>query len=498
MSSAVSQKKIGKLFTIYSSGRAVGMLFSVLLIPLFAREMPQAEFGFIGILWFIIPLLSRAMNLGLDAALGMKFFKLTHQERSLYLYNVLLCTVAIGVAIMAVGLWKINWIQFAIGLQMTRNGYFFLILAVFFSICVTITQAFFQYEGKAVKNIIFSICPPVIITVTTYLLVCYVDKNYISYLKGLVLGYGIFTIVGILYFLKKYSLNCFYVSLPVIKQLLRIGWPTIPSTVGGILLASGDRYVIKWALGLNAVAVYTYGYRFAEYVASMFLEPYQKALGPILMNEAAKDSDKASCYNADVVYTNSVFFPILVGLIIVPMKNIMFWLGGAKYIQSYWIFLLAVIGILFFHVRQISSIILNHFERADLNMYIVIGAALLNLVLNICLVPKYGIIMAAVTTIICYFLMLFSTIFIANFLMSTRINLRKVLVRILPFLVFISGVFYMDWFADGFSAFQSCSLKFLMFLIMFCVMFIFEEMRKGVARIGPFGKHKDCSLKVLT
>ena len=274
----IRSKQLSRTFSVYTVGRGVSLLLSIFLLPLFTKKLPTAEFGVIGLLWLVIPLLSRVMNLGMDVGISLKFFKEDHQALSQTLYNGLFAIIFVAVLIWLFGCAQIGWIQFVIDKTVTRKIFTLLVISCLFSSCTTLMRSFLQNAGRATFNVIMTILPQLIIVGLTYYFVLYVEASYTSYIWGMALGNLATGLFALGFFLKNYPLRYFRFSLPILKNLLRIGLPVLPGTIGGIILASGDRYMIKYFLGLEAVAVYTFGYRFSEQIAQGLFQPFQKAL----------------------------------------------------------------------------------------------------------------------------------------------------------------------------------------------------------------------------
>ena len=469
---------------IYSLGRIGSVLIALALLPIFLKHLPKEEFGLIGILWLIIPLISRLVNLGMDVGVSLKYFKLDHKELSSYLYNVIFSIALLALLLCGLGIWGIEWVAIFIDPMMDQVAFILLITVVWFSVYSTMMQSFLQLAGKATLNVITTILPSIIITVSTYILVIYVEKDYISYLKGLAIGHGFMGILGLFYFMRNFPIRYYHPSWSILKKLLRIGLPTIPGTVAGVLLASGDRYIIKHFLSLEAVAVYTFGYRFAEHLSSSMFQPFQKALFPIVLKKSATNYDESLEYNRRIIYSTMGTFPLIVAIVIIPMNWIMYVFGYGEYNQAYFIFLIASFGILLFNTAQINSFLINHLERTELNMITVLGAAILNILLNIWLIPIYGIIIAAFTTIISYLFLMVSRILIVNHIAKLNINLIKIFAMLIPFISYLLFIYYIDYtFAFSFI-WGIFLLKLCIFAVLVYIMLsLFPETKRDISGI---------------
>ena len=471
--------RLGKSFSIYSFGRIISALVSMFLLPVFTKVLPKTEFGIVGILWLVNPLLLRFTNLGMNIGVYLKFFKLDHKTLSSYLHNALCGITLFSLVIWFIGVWKIQWIQLIIAKDMTRVIFSLFFCSILFTNYIIMTQGLLRMEEKAAYYVIMTILPQIVTTITTYILIIYVEKSYTSYVMGMALGSCICGVIGLIYLFKQYPIKYFYPSSSILKNLLRIGLPVFPGTVGGIILASGDRYVIKYFLGLEAVAVYTYGYRFAEYILTSLFQPFGRALGPIILDKAAANFKEASLYNSKIIFASLCFFPLLLSAIIIPFKDIMTLLGSKGYGPSYLIYLISLFGILLYNTSQLNGVIFNHLERTECSMIVVLSGAVMNVGLNIWLVPKYGIVAAAFTTVVCYLFMLSFTIFMVNHFISIKISLFQIILRLTPLLFYLICIWYLDFSLQGISLWQTYIVKLGLFsLLTITTLLIFPEGKK--------------------
>ena len=461
----VRSKQLTRTFSVYTIGKGVSLLLSVFLLPLFTKKLSTAEFGVIGLLWLVIPLLSRVMNLGMDVGISIKFFKEEHQVLSQTLYNGLFAITFVAVLIWMFGCAQIGWIQFIIDKTVTQKIFTLLVISCLFSSCTTLMCSFLRNAGRATFNVIMTILPQLIIVGSTYYFVLYVEASYTSYIWGMALGNLITGLFALGFLFKNYPLRYFRFSPPILKNLLRIGLPVLPGTVGSIILASGDRYMIKHFLGLEAVAVYTFGYRFSSQIAEGLFQPFQKALSPVIYKMAARSNAEGRAHNIKIINNTLLIFSIIIAGAIIPMRDIMDILGTHAYAAAYPVFIVSLIGIFIYTVSQAESYSLIFIERTELTAVTVIVGAGINICLNYIFIPKYGILAAALTTIISYLVMLVSRNYFLLYFFKQK-NLLKLMLRILPLAVYISMIYCADYFIKGII-----NLYFIKILIFVCFFF---------------------------
>ncbi len=460
------ESKLFRYFTIYSIGRIIGTISSILLLPLFTKTLPQNEFGIIGILWLAGPILARITNLGVDVSVSLKYFKLEHKELSNYLFNALSVIFLFTTVIWVVFILHINWIYLILDESMTKHAFSLFMISILSVVLLTMMQSFLTLAGKAWLNVIFTVVPPIIISIVTYYLILFINPNYKSYIIGMAIGNGIFGIVAIIYFLKEFSFRHFKPSLKIVKKLLKVGIPVIPGTLAGLILTAGDRYIIKYLIGLEAVAIYTFGYRFSEYILISIFQPFQKAIFPIIMQKAADNYYGAIKYVQSLAHRSIVYISIFVAIIIIPFKDLIFLLSSDLYTLSYNIFLVSLIGILLNNISSIYIVIFNHLERTDINMIIGIICAILNIVLNILFIPVFGIIAAAYTTVISYLLSLVISLQILNRITHLEISILKTISNIIPLFLYMVVLYLIDRiYVDNYN---HIALRYIFKIIAFC------------------------------
>ena len=441
----VRSKQLSRTFSVYTIGKGVSLLLSIFLLPLFTKKLPTAEFGVIGLLWLIIPLLSRVMNLGMDVGVSIKFFKEEHKVLSQTLYNGLFAIIFVAVLVWMFGCTQIGWIQFVIDKTVTRKIFTLLVISCLFSGYTTLMYSFLQNAGRATFNVIMTILQQLIIVGLTYYFVLYVEASYTSYIWGMALGNLVTGLFALGFFLKNYPLRYFRFSLPILKNLLRVGLPVLPGTIGGIILASGDRYMIKYFLGLEAVAIYTFGYRFSSQMAEGLFQPFQKALSPVIFKKAARSNTEGRAYNIKIINNILLIFSIIIAGSVIPMQDIMNIMGTHAYAAAYPVFMVSLIGIFIYTVSQAESYSLIFIERTELTAVTIIVGAGINIGLNYIFIPMYGIMAAAFTTIISYLIMLVSRNYLLLYFFKQK-NLLQLILRIIPLAGYVGMMYLVDLF----------------------------------------------------
>lgn len=458
----IVKNKLFKNSSIFIFGKMLGLLSAVFLLPLFTKKFSQQDFGIIGILWLMSPILFRVMNLGADVAVSFKFFKVSREEYSNKLYHTFSITIFMFIILLLS-----SGICFKMGINIIDQSLSFSIMSIFLTTIlmqniITVFLSTLLFCDKPKFNVVVSVLQPLITTIITYYLAINIDASYRSYIIAMFISSLIFGVIGMIWLLNNFKLKYFKFKLEEIKKQLKVGLPIIPDTIGTMILTAGDRLIIKYFIGLEAVALYIYGYKFSSYLSTSIVQPFQKALGPIVLDKAAKYFNNAALYSKKLGDIMMKYFPIFVAALIIPARQVMLFLSTETYNISYYVFLMALPGIVMMNITRIYMNIFNHLERTDLGMKMVLIGAFTNIILNILVIPKYGIIAASVTTTISYFLMFLMSIILLNRFIKNKIKPKKIL-RIIPFLMYVLVIIIID-ISIG-DVYLTIIYKFFIFLI---------------------------------
>jgi O-antigen/teichoic acid export membrane protein len=177
----------------------------------------------------------------------------------------------------------------------------------------------------------------------------------------------------------------------------------IPITLAQFVIQSSDRYVIGFYMGAEKVGIYSaaYGIGVVPLVLSTYLV---YVLGPTVYNLYDNGKiDKARMYlSYSWKYLLMLSIPSAFGLSILS-RPLLLTMTTSKFVpDGVYIIPLVVLSIVFWGMEQIFMVSLLIFKRRKIFLIAFICGALTNFILNIIFVPQYGILAAAVTTLIAY------------------------------------------------------------------------------------------------
>lgn len=197
------------------------------------------------------------------------------------------------------------------------------------------------------------------------------------------------------------------ISLKYLKYAVAISFPMIWHSIAIHLLASGDRIVITKLLGAESNAMYTVAFTTAS-IASALWNAMNSAWSP-WSTEKMNSGDTEMMKKASRGYLLLFAFVVLWLLMLTP--DILMIMGGRNYNEAVFVLPPVIVAgvcqfVYSFYVN--AEFYLKKQTRIALATVI---AAVLNLGLNYLLIPRYGYVAAAYTTLFGYlFLLVFHSI----------------------------------------------------------------------------------------
>ena len=193
-------------------------------------------------------------------------------------------------------------------------------------------------------------------------------------------------------------------SRPLYKELIRFGIPMlIGYELSGIVLAVGDRYVIEGLMGETPLGLYSAAYNLCQYVQAVFIASVGQAIMPMYMQMwDEKGAPETEAFIARSLRSYVLFgAPVVAGVAAVG-PELLPSLASDKYASASLVLPWVIAGMVVDGTNSIVGAGLFIHRKTRIIMTIVLGGALLNLALNLILVPRIGIVGAAIATLISY------------------------------------------------------------------------------------------------
>jgi len=188
-----------------------------------------------------------------------------------------------------------------------------------------------------------------------------------------------------------------------IKEYLFFGLPLILNDVSAGIVQSSDKYLIGFFLGTLFVGYYAPAYAISNSLM-FFIAPLSFVL-PIVLAKSYDENkiiETKTYLKYSLKYFLMVAIPSVFGLSILSKQLLTIFSTPEITQQSYYIVPLVALSILLFGMYAVISQIIVLKKKTKFLGIIWMEAALLNLGLNFIFIPTFGIMGAAITTLIAY------------------------------------------------------------------------------------------------
>jgi O-antigen/teichoic acid export membrane protein len=394
----------------------------VLLIPVYTRYLSPAEYGILGVANAISGFLSMILLLGLDAAVVRHYYDFRDDLRELrsYLSSVWMFMIVLNVIVLTALLvggprlfsWLMPgskvafWPYIALGLVVAGATSF---LGVF--------MALLQAQKKVVAYAVAQASRFVGLVGFTLLLLIRYRKGAASPLWGELASTGLLVLVfAWLHFRvngpdgRESSFEpggqAPMISVPKLQAALAFGVPLVPHEMSNWALAVSDRLILTRYRPIEEVGVYVLGYSMAM-VMNVLVGALNFAYVPFFL-ETAQNHPRAKEIFGSIarLYVVAVGGVCLVAMLFA--RGLLNWIAPPAYSKSGGVLVVVLLAFFFLGLYLVTVLPFFHAKRTAKLPLLSGLSAVVNIVLNLLLVPRYGAMAAAWTTLVAYILLFVS------------------------------------------------------------------------------------------
>jgi O-antigen/teichoic acid export membrane protein len=389
----------------YTAASILSKVIAVALLPLYTRYLSTEDYGAAEVLFAAVVSASIIVRFGLIEAI-LRFYYLQEEDgrkvvsstfAGLFWLSTLGVLVALPFAaplselllpnpeklggsapelvrISIVGLWVLTMWEFMLTL--------------------------FRLEERARAFFVTTILNVLAAIALTVILVVGLDEGARGLLLGSYATGGAFVLALIALRWRRLSLRF---DPALLRRLFRFGLPTMPAEVSLYALNFADRLIIARSLGLAEAGLYSLGVKFAQAV-NVLVRGFQLAWPPLAYS--IRDDDEARRTYATVV----TLFVAGCSFVVAGMWLFSRWivraLAAPKFFDSYEVIGLIAAAVTLYALYLVLVVILGRTGRTEFNLPAAIAALVVNVGLNLLLVPRLEIVGAALALVASYLVVL--------------------------------------------------------------------------------------------
>lgn len=270
---------------------------------------------------------------------------------------------------------------------------------------VRMTQTRTRVSRELAAYFWYAVIPPLSGLAFGSLLVVWLDVGALGVVSALAAGYLLTAIIEMIRRFRAYVPRTFRHDGEHRRELVRFGLPIMIGALGGVALDLSDRFLLARYYGLGTAGVYVAAYGLAIKIDAVTMMVASAAFPLLVHDYESKARDRVGRDLARLVSAfTALYAPAVCGVALISVPLVSLVLGpdfgdAADYVVP------LMPGVFMMGVDRYLS---KAFQLAGNNrprLYIILAAAIVNVGLNLALLPTYGPIVAAWTTSIGYVLM---------------------------------------------------------------------------------------------
>lgn len=386
------------------------------MVPLYTNFLSTTEYGIADLVTtstsLLLPFITLSIN---DALLRFCLEKNANTEKVLWQSTYVLIFSSVVLIFISPILKKIN----------VFGEYYYYFIAI------TIIQSYrtaFSLYLKAINKVkifaIDSILYTMILCVLNVIFLVFLHKNLSGYFQSQIIAMTI-SIVFIIFVGKIFKNNIFFNNLPDKKMLLKMlkySIPLIANAVSWWIINFSDRYMLKILLDESAVGIYAVATKIPSLLTTFTSVFYQAWLISSII-EYENEKDVKFYENVFKVY--SIILTIGAACILLILNMFMKIYVGKEFAEA-WIYVPILLYASIF--STFANFFMTLYKSAKTNYKEIIATllgAIINIMINLLLIPLWGIQGACIATLIAEFLMAIYVIFDTRKILKFKINFKN-------------------------------------------------------------------------
>jgi len=387
---------------VFFIGLTTNLFLNYVLRLLFARYLSVAQFGLVSIVMATINTVGLLSVIGLDTGIGRYLPRFSEEtERQDVLVSALQIgvplTLATGLALyvfsgpIATRLFGIQ--ELGVLLAITAVGTPFVGI-------MRLSVGTIQGQKKTLAKILIENISVPVTQVTLMLGVIFYGLQTVAVAWAYIAGFVLAGILGMIYIVSQFPVRK---GRPTMRrELLVFSGPLIITVAMGNVLQYSDTLLLGGLRTASEVGIYNVVYPLSQFMA-LFLTVFGYLLMPVV-SELHSEDDLLSA-NEYLRLTSKwiVFltFPLFIIMFLYPTEIIQITFGS-KYTDGHVALAVLALGFLIHSLLGPLGKGLAAIGRTKTIMFDNVGAATLNIVLNLVLITRYGFLGAAIASVVAY------------------------------------------------------------------------------------------------
>ncbi len=391
-------KSLLKDSAIYALGNISGKIVGFILLPFYVDKLTTAEYGMLGTLEVTFQLIIALAGLNLYAAFTRWYSDKELQGRRESTFFTWLTTIIVLAILLNIFCFPASPAFSRLLFDSTDHTRLIrlMICSAGLELIGTVPATLCRMQSQSVRYTRTIIIRLGAVLALTIIFLVVLDRKLEGIYEAQIAGGLIYLALFVPYILKNIKIRF---EKQILNRMLRYSFPFVLSSSFGVLLTVADRFSLNFISGLVSVGVYSLGYKLANSLKTLIVQPISLALPPVMFR-MADQPDAKRFYSKIMTYFTfgMVFFATGISMFgqeavkILTAKEPDYW-------GAYTVIPFIAFGIVFGMMKDQTVYSLQIVKRTGVIAGVIIFVSLLNLGLNVLSISLIGTMGAALSTL---------------------------------------------------------------------------------------------------
>lgn len=393
-------KNIVKHTSVYSLGTILSKVVSFIMIPIYTRYLSTSDYGVLELITLVASVFSLVLSLRLTSGMLRYYYEYTDELDRNRLVSTILISVTLLAILTVVFISQYTELlsRLVIGSMDYADFFVAVLISMGFEMSSTISLTYLRILEKSVFFITISLLQLAIGFAFNIYFIVFLDFGVLGILYSMVIANGIACLILSAYTFRKVKLHF---NFPMLKKVTLFSIPMILAGILIFILNMGDRFLLSRLGDLGEVGIYALGYKFGMLLGLFFGSPFLTMWAPKRLEIYQRNT------NSDEFYSRILLYFILVlsfgGLLIsLGIRDLLMLLATPEFLPAYRVVPFVILGYAFYNLYYIFDF--GFYVHKKIYWYSIINATavVINIGLNLIMIPKYGALGAAIVTAISF------------------------------------------------------------------------------------------------
>lgn len=390
-------KRLAKHSLVYSVASILSQAVMLLIVPIYTRNMSQDQFGQYSLLMSVQSLMAIFITLGIFSGMTRFINEFDNKNRT---KNIVLTFSLFWGSLMCLITYFCGDDLYRLVFPNEQAGSYYMNFLVFSSVLMCLISIYNSYYTMTFKPMIVSVINfsrvVLMLLFSVYFLIVRNEGMLGALLAQMC---ALVTVFAGLVFYDWRNIRMI-VSRKELKVILQYGVGLMPGDASGWVYSLIDRYFIKTILGLQQVAVYSMGYKIGMMMDPILISPF-KSVFTSFKYKVYKEAEAPEQFRKIYQYYCFIGWFCVLGFSVFAKPAIAV-LSTSEYQEAFKIVPFIVFSYYINGFAEFYSLGIHLHNKTMLDSTILGIGAGSNILLNLGLIPKYGIYGAALATVLSY------------------------------------------------------------------------------------------------